>query len=934
MTKYEGALAMLLAATLSAVPAHAKEEPRYAPPASWVVGADKPVPPGKPGRGKIFLLNDVQSLVDAGRREIFSDTAYQVTSAELLNQLGTVFFAWQPDREDLVVHRLHIVRDGAVIDLLAGDKRLTVLRREHQLEQNAIDGILTATMAIDGLRVGDTVRFSSTHVQSNPTLPEHAEALQFLPPVEAQTATSTIRMMWPETLPMRWRTTGEKVAVQERAIGGMREISIAVPIAKQSEKPEGAPPRFVLPPQIELSSIAAWADLSRRHAAAYATDASIAAGSPLAQERDRIAKAGADPVARMTAAVQLVQREVRYLYNGLGTGNYDPQSPAETWQLRAGDCKAKTKLLLALLRDLGISAEAVLVHSEQGDALPQRLPAMAVFDHVIVRAQVNGTDYWLDGTSSGAEADTILDVPPFRFGLPLVVGGSDLVSLPERIPSRPETEIELSYDQSYGIPYPPLVTARLTLRGQTAEILKMADGRATAEQMDEMVQSVLFDMIGGGSVISHKLDVTSTAGAVVLDARALGNMQWDRSEGAPFHVIGGPIAGFSFSPDRSRAAWKDIPTIRPAMHNSVVRHYKLPDYGSRFSIEGAESLSADVAGIKVDRQTSRSDGVITVRETQRSAAGEIAPPAFAAARAAAARVTERPVRFKASAGYLSRWQDIVATRDGKALAPLIAAYQALIDKNPDEANSFANRAAFYRGIFRDELALADYSKALAIEDDPDTRHYRAATYSRLGKLDEALADVEQALEGKPGDANLIDSQVETLRRLGRHDDALAIVEDRVAQGGEDKLRWLGLKSEVLGFAGRGDDAIVVADEGVNDAPDSSDALNLRCWMKGLLDRDNANALVDCDRAIALANEPTEALDSRAMVHFRAGRLAEALADYDAVLTREPGHSASLFMRAIVYTRLGRKAEAARDLGGARMLDPWIERDMAAWGIKP
>ena len=45
MTKSHGALVVLIAATWLSAPALAKEEPRYAPPASWVAAPNAPLPP-------------------------------------------------------------------------------------------------------------------------------------------------------------------------------------------------------------------------------------------------------------------------------------------------------------------------------------------------------------------------------------------------------------------------------------------------------------------------------------------------------------------------------------------------------------------------------------------------------------------------------------------------------------------------------------------------------------------------------------------------------------------------------------------------------------------------------------------------------------------------------------------------------------------------
>ncbi|WP_404482684.1 transglutaminase domain-containing protein [Novosphingobium sp. BL-52-GroH] len=66
-----------------------------------------------------------------------------------------------------------------------------------------------------------------------------------------------------------------------------------------------------------------------------------------------------------------------------------PATAEETWQRRYGDCKGKTALLLALLRELGIEAQAVLANNSGNDnGLAERLPSPRMFDHVLVRARI------------------------------------------------------------------------------------------------------------------------------------------------------------------------------------------------------------------------------------------------------------------------------------------------------------------------------------------------------------------------------------------------------------------------------------------------------------------------------------------------------------------------------------------------------------------
>src|SRR5207237_3849325 len=130
----------------------------------------------------------------------------------------------------------------------------------------------------------------------------------------------------------------------------------------------------------------------------YEKASEIAPTSPIKAEADAIAARTKDPKARAFAALQLVEDKTRYFFLGMGDGGYVPANAEDTWARRFGDCKAKTALLLALLKNLGLDAEPVLVNLGGGDGLDELPPALANFNHVIVRVKINGQSYWLDGT--------------------------------------------------------------------------------------------------------------------------------------------------------------------------------------------------------------------------------------------------------------------------------------------------------------------------------------------------------------------------------------------------------------------------------------------------------------------------------------------------------------------------------------------------------
>src|SRR5690606_14557035 len=130
-------------------PAWAGEEPIYQPAPDWVLPAELPTARSGPP----IVLLDEQKRIEGNRVWSYSDRAFRIDNPQVLQGAGTIQAQWMPDKGDLIVHRVAIVRDDEEIDVLKDGARFDVLRREQQLEQRSIDGLLTATLAVPGLRV-------------------------------------------------------------------------------------------------------------------------------------------------------------------------------------------------------------------------------------------------------------------------------------------------------------------------------------------------------------------------------------------------------------------------------------------------------------------------------------------------------------------------------------------------------------------------------------------------------------------------------------------------------------------------------------------------------------------------------------------------------------------------------------------------------------
>jgi hypothetical protein len=135
---------------------------------------------------------------------------------------------------------------------------------------------------------------------------------------------------------------------------------------------------------------------------------------------------------RVLAALRFVRDEVRYLGFELGPNSHAPHLPERVLAQRFGDCKDKSYLLVTLLRAMGVEADVALVYSTPDARVEQQLPSPFAFDHVIVRAAVEGRTYWMDPTLS-QQGGTLQTQATPRYGHALVLraGARGLERIPE-----------------------------------------------------------------------------------------------------------------------------------------------------------------------------------------------------------------------------------------------------------------------------------------------------------------------------------------------------------------------------------------------------------------------------------------------------------------------------------------------------------------------
>jgi hypothetical protein len=621
------AIPVMALAIAAPMVARADEKPRYAPPAKWVQVAEVPAPPEDPQAPAVqAVLDDNQSLHEADGSAYYNRRVAKVAKTEGLANAGSRTLTWDPLREKVTIHALDIIRDGKRIDVLKGGKDVLVLRREKNMERAMLDGRMSASIQINDLQVGDLIDWSYTQERRDPVVGGRTNDFERLG-WAGKIGRYRARLMWDDGVPLVWKASTGFPEPKIGKSGKTNELLVDISGATTPKPPVGAPARFQRLGELQATTYRGWEDVSTRMAPLYAKASVLAPDSPIRAEAARIAAASTDPKVRAFAALQLVEDKTRYLFLGMGDGGYKPAPADETWSRRFGDCKGKTVLLLALLRELGIQAEPVLVMAgPAADGLEQRVPAAAQFNHVLVRATIAGKAYWLDGTRSGDKGglDDLLP-PPFRWGLPVREAGATLEPIVQEPLEQASNEVTLRLDASAGLDKPAIAKLTMVTRKDAARgLARMIESAPKADLERSLKQSlsssmswINFDRIDWK--VADNGDVT-----ILLEGQA--DLDWRMNDDLgvrEFRLPGSGSGKTSSFARREPGPNSDAPfAVNFPSFVRTTTEVVLPGMGVGYAVKGP-NLESVIAGAQVHHSSKIVDGVARFDHSTRSMAREI-----------------------------------------------------------------------------------------------------------------------------------------------------------------------------------------------------------------------------------------------------------------------------------------------------------------------
>ncbi|MFE0252082.1 tetratricopeptide repeat protein [Streptomyces sp. NPDC059010] len=240
--------------------------------------------------------------------------------------------------------------------------------------------------------------------------------------------------------------------------------------------------------------------------------------------------------------------------------------------------------------------------------------------------------------------------------------------------------------------------------------------------------------------------------------------------------------------------------------------------------------------------------------------------------------------------------------------------------DPNGPAGLVARAAAHRELGRPDEALRDLDRALELAPDHVPALIdRGALRGQLGRHDDSLRDLDRALGLEPDNTGALLERSATHWELTQYSLALRDL-DRLLRLEPHHPEALHARGATYRELERYDEALHDLDRSLRLKPDNAWTLIDRgmChWSSGREDE----AFRDLDRALQLEPDNVMALAVRGAAHRDLQNYDPALRDLSRLLTLEPDNAFALHARGAIWRELGRYDDALRDLDRALDLEP-------------
>ncbi|HEX7413773.1 MAG TPA: DUF2569 family protein, partial [Bacteroidia bacterium] len=172
---------------------------------------------------------------------------------------------------------------------------------------------------------------------------------------------------------------------------------------------------------IELSEYETWSEVEEWAKRVFSVKTTNS--KALDDKITEIKEAFPDKKGQLIAALRFVQDQIRYMGFEMGMNSHKPADPNKVITQRYGDCKDKSFLLCKMLEEMGIKAWPTLVNNNDRGGIKENLVSPLIFNHCIIKVELNGNFYWFDPTLSYQRGNIESYYTP-NYEVAYVIGGN------------------------------------------------------------------------------------------------------------------------------------------------------------------------------------------------------------------------------------------------------------------------------------------------------------------------------------------------------------------------------------------------------------------------------------------------------------------------------------------------------------------------------
>ena len=298
-------------------------------------------------------------------------------------------------------HYVYIWRNGKKIDKTES-LELKLLTNETQLESNIYNGKVKLYAVLQDVRKNDIVEYAYTVKGNNPIYDNfryNSSGLQGYNPIDHL----YIRFIYPTNKGYTHKCINcEESDITTKTEGENEVLIVEKNHLKIIEFEETEPSWFMAYPLLSVTNFKDWSTINNWAYSIFEMD-----NVPnLIEEFEEVYGDFSTLDEKITAAINFVQNDIRYMGIESGIGSIKPFTPKQVLDQRFGDCKDKSLLLVSMLRNLGITKSyPVLVSTSLTSHVDDFLPTGTLFDHCIAYFEYQGKEYWIDPTISSQAGD-------------------------------------------------------------------------------------------------------------------------------------------------------------------------------------------------------------------------------------------------------------------------------------------------------------------------------------------------------------------------------------------------------------------------------------------------------------------------------------------------------------------------------------------------